>query len=903
MEEQVKRHSVEGMQKPWLEELGVNKEGFLCLTKLDKKEQEILDTRRASRLILDEKEQVIGIAIIPTVKAGRIIEQKAEYGKIPLRDDLVEPQETAVNLEVYLTDLRLVSQKLGKHKQDVVQDCYQRDLREEFQKDKEEQKRIKEHPWETFIPEHVKRDQAKEALERLREHERKEAAKSPEQRKREQEERVKQEKKKAEEYRELDEERRQILKERRERERVQEEATKAERAAFEKSMELKREEEAKQKAQEKETEEAREPQEEGAQREEGNTEEKGRRELQESQQEQKQTELQLAGEQEKEPEKETREDSESREPWEEEGAAEKGKRAGTRAAIKEYTKKARNHLKFTLRNALCEWSNMITLTYPGQYPKEGKVCKKQLDAFLQHLRKDYKGLKYVWFLEFQKRGAPHFHIFSTAPVPGKHYTAKLWYHIVDSKDDRHLRSGTQVKPFESREEGIRYATEYANKSTQKMSPKSFYNVGRFWGASRGIVQKIATITDLSLRQIQQINREYNKAIGRPEIREDLFNRYLWGATAWAPRILHDYYEAHLRPLVAQKIEGTNELQVMQSIQRLKECANISGTDLTQTREMAAIFKQILSIKAKEGQEKQVKQLTELEASFEMESGPEELAKKGGTPMHSVTQAYEKAEPKVTEGSYKAAEIPEELFQRVLARLARRMRETYAQATQYLRNPTYHTFIRLLPENQIQKQKFIARDRGLYKLTESTIPKALEITEHGIEYTLVDESDSLEEKTKFHPEIVGNFNIVEDQQALHQVAFRYLSPQSKQYEEMLEAAESKSIEEDSGKRLQKEDENERELEALLEKNAGEEVKELEQEQEAEEKLEELEDFEEQGESEQDEDDGDVLEAELDPITGEMLETATNDLAMNQEEIEEELAKITKQQEEQRQEKPN
>lgn len=120
---------------------------------------------------------------------------------------------------------------------------------------------------------------------------------------------------------------------------------------------------------------------------------------------------------------------------------------------------------------MCEWLSFSTLTYPAEFPVDGRVCKRHLNLLLTHLRKHYPGVKYVWFLEFQERGAPHFHIFTTCPVPGRTYLSPLWYHIVNSEDKKHLVSGTQVRALKSSSEAIKYATSYANKLKQKTVPE------------------------------------------------------------------------------------------------------------------------------------------------------------------------------------------------------------------------------------------------------------------------------------------------------------------------------------------------------------------------------------------------------------------------------------------------
>jgi hypothetical protein len=86
-----------------------------------------------------------------------------------------------------------------------------------------------------------------------------------------------------------------------------------------------------------------------------------------------------------------------------------------------------------------------------------------------------------WFFEFQERGAPHFHIFSTHPI-SKQWLSKTWFEIVGSDDERHLKAGTRVEKFKAGKRGqIAYVTKYAAKLAQKTIPAEFENSGRFWG--------------------------------------------------------------------------------------------------------------------------------------------------------------------------------------------------------------------------------------------------------------------------------------------------------------------------------------------------------------------------------------------------------------------------------------
>jgi hypothetical protein len=93
------------------------------------------------------------------------------------------------------------------------------------------------------------------------------------------------------------------------------------------------------------------------------------------------------------------------------------------------------------------------------------------------------GYSTFWFLEFQERGAPHYHLFTTNYFP-KEFVSRRWYEIVNSEDSRHLAAGTRCEKLERGRSGlISYATKYACKQIQKVVPENYENVGRFWGVS------------------------------------------------------------------------------------------------------------------------------------------------------------------------------------------------------------------------------------------------------------------------------------------------------------------------------------------------------------------------------------------------------------------------------------
>ena len=67
-------------------------------------------------------------------------------------------------------------------------------------------------------------------------------------------------------------------------------------------------------------------------------------------------------------------------------------------------------------------------------------------------------------------------LFTTCALPGRTYLSALWFSIVNSGDPKHLASGTQVKALHNTEEAMAYATAYASKATQKLTPDGFVGV-------------------------------------------------------------------------------------------------------------------------------------------------------------------------------------------------------------------------------------------------------------------------------------------------------------------------------------------------------------------------------------------------------------------------------------------
>jgi len=185
-----------------------------------------------------------------------------------------------------------------------------------------------------------------------------------------------------------------------------------------------------------------------------------------------------------------------------------------RGEIALLSKRSLNRLALLVRSSGVKWTSVMTLTYGVNYPHDGRVSKKHLNAFFVAARREFGSFEYFWVLEFQLRGAVHFHIATTLPEPDifqREVLAHIWSRIsqegdwpyakFDPYDDSnwardllYTRSAcysvhVHPKAWEKvrSDDGMgRYLAKYANKLKQKEVPTWYRNVGRFWGVSRGV---------------------------------------------------------------------------------------------------------------------------------------------------------------------------------------------------------------------------------------------------------------------------------------------------------------------------------------------------------------------------------------------------------------------------------
>jgi hypothetical protein len=147
----------------------------------------------------------------------------------------------------------------------------------------------------------------------------------------------------------------------------------------------------------------------------------------------------------------------------------------------------------------------ITLTYGAEYPSPD-VAKQHLRAFLKRIRRfsasDGRNGGFIWRLEFQERGAPHFHIICTNLVfIPKERIQEMWGEIIGYESPF-----SRIEMIRSKKGVMSYVSKYLAKTTQSGDSSSCgfiyvpysampdhilpdegeeYKIGRFWGVEDG----------------------------------------------------------------------------------------------------------------------------------------------------------------------------------------------------------------------------------------------------------------------------------------------------------------------------------------------------------------------------------------------------------------------------------
>ncbi len=170
---------------------------------------------------------------------------------------------------------------------------------------------------------------------------------------------------------------------------------------------------------------------------------------------------------------------------------------------------------------------MITLTYPAAWDPDWRGWKKHLDNWFRRFFRFFPHAAAIWKLEYQKRGAPHFHLLVwnvPCSVAVKAWVSKSWFDVVGSGDDKHLRAGTRVELVRS----WRVASAYCAKYLGKLDAERRLD-GRIWGIRNpgnlphGDCQSVT----LNVFQVSRLSRWVRRTIPLRHVQNMLRKRLSW----------------------------------------------------------------------------------------------------------------------------------------------------------------------------------------------------------------------------------------------------------------------------------------------------------------------------------------------------------------------------------------
>lgn len=188
-----------------------------------------------------------------------------------------------------------------------------------------------------------------------------------------------------------------------------------------------------------------------------------------------------------------------------------------RSEIQGFSEHSRRRLRFLAGNTSSRLISQFCLTYHKTCP-DGSTVKKHLNSWLTRLRSRFPGVHYLWVLEFQTRGVPHFHIWLSLPhdLPGlRNILAKSWHNIAEPDSPEHLAFHNHKKnliAWDMYSPG--YLCKYLDKESQKAVPAGYCGVGRFWGNSRGLLAVPESITPSDLEHLipEIVNEETGEVV-------------------------------------------------------------------------------------------------------------------------------------------------------------------------------------------------------------------------------------------------------------------------------------------------------------------------------------------------------------------------------------------------------
>lgn len=167
---------------------------------------------------------------------------------------------------------------------------------------------------------------------------------------------------------------------------------------------------------------------------------------------------------------------------------------GKRGVINGFSRAARRRLLYMIAHIRTDAALpcFVTLTYPNDFPTV-EEAKRDLKVFLQRLARRFRGAGWIWKLEPQERGAPHYHllVWGVSEEQLLSWVVDVWYEIAGRGDPNHrlfhLGKLHDSRPCVSSVRSWRGVWSYASKYLGKTFEVAEWGkkwTGRFWGVGQ-----------------------------------------------------------------------------------------------------------------------------------------------------------------------------------------------------------------------------------------------------------------------------------------------------------------------------------------------------------------------------------------------------------------------------------
>lgn len=205
---------------------------------------------------------------------------------------------------------------------------------------------------------------------------------------------------------------------------------------------------------------------------------------------------------------------------------------GSRGLVYGFSRASRTRMIRKMSRLQPEKVSFVTLTYPARFPRPDEA-KNHLRALFERFRRRFKQSSGIWRMEYQDRGAPHFHvIFFNLPFVPFEELRRWWTEIISDYVDEH-RPHVRIEQIRSKRGALHYVAKYAAKmSAAETLGSPFFNLdaylhaGRVWGCFNSpalpyapqVYIEFLTSDPRALPEIKKVMRRYYPSITKARFR-------------------------------------------------------------------------------------------------------------------------------------------------------------------------------------------------------------------------------------------------------------------------------------------------------------------------------------------------------------------------------------------------